>query len=196
MEIEIEPAFSKNDKQLFYKYLNKATYYFEYGTGGSTYQASIRKNIKQIITVESDYIWHTQFKFLLESDEIQFIYCYLDCKTNTWGNPGPKSTITDWIEYSDQMKKVDEKILAKIDFILIDERFRVACCLKCFDLIQDDCLIAFDDFLNRPGYHIVLDYYDIVDKSKDNIMAILKKKKTITNGPSKELIEEYEKLKA
>lgn len=192
--MELEPAFSTNDKKLFYKYLNKATHYFEYGTGGSTYQASIRTNIKQIITVESDYIWHTQFKFLLDSDKIQFIYCDLDCIPNTWGQPGPKSTINDWIEYSDQIKKVEENIINKIDFILIDERFRVACCFKCFDLINDECLIAFDDFLNRKDYHIVLDYYDIIDKSKDNIMVILKKKKTVS-PPSQELIEEYEKIK-
>jgi hypothetical protein len=37
----------------------------------------------------------------------------------------------------------------------------------------DDCVIAFDDFLNRPYYHIVLDYYDIIEKTKDNSMVIL-----------------------
>lgn len=31
---------------MFYKYLDNI--YFEYGSGGSTYQASIRKNIKTI----------------------------------------------------------------------------------------------------------------------------------------------------
>jgi hypothetical protein len=194
----MNPLFSVNDIQLFYKYLDKASYYFEYGTGGSTYQASIRKKIKQIITVESDYVWHKQFKFLLESnndnDNIRFIYCDLDCKPHTWGKPGPNSTINDWIEYSDQIRKIDQDTINKIDFILIDERFRVACCLKCFDLINDDCLIAFDDFLNRPEYHIVLDYYDVIDKSNDNIMAILKKKQT--NSPSQELIKEYEEKKA
>jgi hypothetical protein len=194
----MNPLFSVNDIQLFYKYLDKASYYFEYGTGGSTYQASIRKKIKQIITVESDYIWHKQFKFLLESnndnDNIRFIYCDLDCKPHTWGKPGPNSTINAWIEYSDQIRKIDQDTINKIDFILIDERFRVACCLKCFDLINDDCLIAFDDFLNRPEYHVVLDYYDVIDKSNDNIMAILKKKQT--NSPSQELIKKYEEKKA
>ena len=28
--------------------------------------------------------------------------------------------------------------------------------------MDPDCLIAFDDFLTRPKYHIVLDYFDIV----------------------------------
>ena len=39
---------SQNDKRIFYKYLDNANYYFEYGSGGSTYQASIRNNIKKI----------------------------------------------------------------------------------------------------------------------------------------------------
>lgn len=44
----MEPYLAKNDKNLFYRYLDNTTVYFEYGTGGSTYQASIRKNIKTI----------------------------------------------------------------------------------------------------------------------------------------------------
>ena len=189
----MEPSFSINDIQLFYRYLDTASYYFEYGTGGSTYQASIRQNILKIISVECDYIWHNQFKFLLQSDRINFIYCDMDCNTHTWGRPGPNSTINDWKNYSDQIRNVDHTILNKIDLILIDERFRVACCLKCFDVINDNCLIVFDDFLNRPEYHIVLDYYDIIDKSNNNIMVILKKKNT--GSPSSELIEQYEHIK-
>ena len=52
----MEPNLSKNDKKLFYKYLDNTNVYFEYGSGGSTYQASIRKNIKTIYSVESDII--------------------------------------------------------------------------------------------------------------------------------------------
>ena len=78
----------------------------------------------------------------------------------------------------------------EINLIIIDKRFRVACCLKCYDVIKDDCLIAFDCFLNRPHYHVVLEYFDIIEKTQDNRMAILRKKKD-RNIPKK-LIEEYE----
>jgi hypothetical protein len=50
----MKPYFYSNDLKCFYKYLDKANIYFEYGSGGSTYQASIRKNIKKIYSVESD----------------------------------------------------------------------------------------------------------------------------------------------
>ncbi len=74
---------------------------------------------------------------------------------------------------------------------MIDGRFRVACCLKCFDKINQDCLIIFDDFLNRPQYHIVLDYYEIIEKTIDNTMVVLQKKNHIKNIPD-ELIQKYE----
>ena len=44
--------------------------------------------------------------------------------------------------------------------------------------------------VNRPNYHIVLEYFDIIEKTDDNRMVILKKKKNV-NIPKK-LIEEYE----
>ena len=44
----MEPLLAKNDKQMFYKYLDNSKIYFEYGSGGSTYQASIRNNIINI----------------------------------------------------------------------------------------------------------------------------------------------------
>ncbi len=113
---------------------------------------------------------------------------------NTWGNPGPNSTETQWINYSNHIRNLSKEEQEKIDLILIDGRFRVACCLKCFDVIKSSCLIAFDDFLNRKNYHIVLDYYDIVWKTKDNRMVILKKKKNINSIPE-DVIKKYELIR-
>ena len=53
----MEPLLAINDKQMFYKYLDNSKIYFEYGSGGSTYQASIRNNITKIYSVESDKEW-------------------------------------------------------------------------------------------------------------------------------------------
>ena len=92
--------------------------------------------------------------------------------------------------YSNQITKLSKKEQESIDLVFIDGRFRVACCLKCYDIIKDDCLIAFDDFLTRPDYDIVLEYFDIIEKTEDERMVILKKKRNVTI--SKELIEKYE----
>ena len=114
----------------------------------------------------------------------------MDTQPTTWDSPGKNATDIQKINYSNHIIKLSKEEQCSIDLVFIDWRFHVACCLKCYDMIKDNCLIAFDDFLNRPPYHIVLEYFDIIEKTEDNKMVILKKKKNV-NIP-KELIEKYE----
>lgn len=181
----MEPFFKDNDKILFFKYLDKATNYLDFGSGGSTYNASIRDNIKLIISNESDYQWYNKCKKNIKHENFTFNYINLKSKRGTWGTPGNNCSKSNCIKYSDFPKNT------KIDLVLIDGRFRVACCLKCFDNIDDNCFIIFDDFLNRKKrYQIVLDFFDIIEKTTDKRMVVLKKKKV--KSPSKELINKYE----
>jgi len=186
------PCFQENDKLLFYKYLDKSNFYFEFGSGGSTYQASIKNNIKKIYSVESDLEWHNNLKSILENtDKINFIFNDMDVRQNNWGHPGPNSTREQKMNYSSQILNLSEEEKKDVDLVLIDGRFRVACCLKCFNSINDDCFIIFDDFLNREEYNIVLDYYYIVEQTADCCMVVLKKKSNITSIPD-ELVKKYE----
>lgn len=187
----MEPSLAPNDKLMFYKYLDNSKIYFEYGSGGSTYQASIRNNITKIYSVESDKEWRNILQQNIKSNNITYFYNEMNVQPNTWGRPGPNSTETQHKNYSNHIRKLKKTEQENIDLILIDGRFRVASCLKCFDAINPNCLIAFDDFLNRSSYHIVLDYYDIVEKTIDNRMVILKKK-PFKNSVPKNLIEKYE----
>lgn len=188
-----EPHLSKNDKIMFYKYLDNANNYFEYGSGGSTYQASIRKNIKSIYSVESDIFWQKKLKRIINKANISYIFNEMDTQPNTWGNPGKEATNEQKINYSSHMGFLNKTQQKSLDLVLIDGRFRVACCLKCYDIINENCLIAFDDFLNRPQYHIVLKYFDVVEKTLDNRMIILKKKKNMI--VPQETIRKYELVK-
>ena len=186
----MEAFLSTNDKHLFYKYLDSINVYFEYGSGGSTYKASIRKNIKAIYSVESDITWLEKLKKIIKSPNIKYMYNEMNTQKNTFGHPGKNATNIQKINYSNQITKLSKEIQDSIDLVFIDGRFRVACCLKCYNIIKDNCVIVFDDFFNRTQYHIVLNYFDILEKTKDNRMVILKKKKNV-NIPKK-LIEKYE----
>tara|TARA_B100000035_G_scaffold307363_1_gene310518 strand:- start:126 stop:698 length:573 start_codon:yes stop_codon:yes gene_type:complete len=185
----MEPFFKKNDKEMFYRHLKNIDVYFEYGSGGSTYQASIRENIKTIYSVESDIQWQKKLKQIIIQPNINYIYNEMDTQPNNWGHPGKNATNIQKTNYSNQIIKLSKEHQDSIDLVLIDGRFRVACCLKCYDVIKDNCLIIFDDFLDRKQYHIVLEYFDIIEKTQDNSMVILKKKKNV-NIPN-ELIEKY-----
>jgi hypothetical protein len=186
------PHFNPNDMNLFYEVLNKSKYYFEYGSGGSTCQASIRNNIMTIHSVESDPEWYSNIcKTIEKKKPITLMYIHLNTVSNTWGYPGEGCLIEHMRAYSRAIRSLSVTETYKLDMILIDGRFRVACCLHCFDMISPHCQIVFDDFLNRPHYHEVLNYYDIVRKTEDNVMVVLKKKTNVVS-PSIELLDKYE----
>jgi hypothetical protein len=183
----MEPHLSPNDKQMFYKYLDKCTNYFEYGSGGSTYQAFIRPNIQKIVSIESDIEWYNKIRNMINGSKIEYIYNDMNVKPNTWGYPGTNASRQQKINYSNHFTELGKNS----DLILIDGRFRVACCLKCFSTMKDTCFIAFDDFLDRKQYHIVLNFFDIIEKTVDNRMVILKKKSTVKHVPQ-DIILKYE----
>ena len=74
----MEPQLAINDKIMFYKYLDKSKIYFEYGSGGSTYQASIRNNIIKIYSVESDMKWYNILQDKIKSDKFTYFYNEMD----------------------------------------------------------------------------------------------------------------------
>jgi len=168
----MKPHFSNNDLDMFYKYLNKSKNYFEFGSGGSTYQASLINNIQNIISIESDKEWYDLLiKNIKDKSKLNNILIDLESDKNNWGYPSQKCPKHKYKLYSDQILNTS----LNIDLILIDGRFRVACALKSYNIIDDNCIIIFDDFLNRPWYHVVLDYFEIIEKTDDKRMVILKK---------------------
>ena len=99
---------------MYYKYLDKASNYLEYGTGGSTYQAAVRQNIKTVTSVESDKDWCNKLKEKLEkykNKNINIIYCEMKTRKNNWGYPGHTSNINDWKNYSDQFVKMEKLLI-------------------------------------------------------------------------------------
>lgn len=184
--INIKPDIAKNDLTMLLKYIKNCKTYFEFGSGGSTNVVSQLFNLKKIYSVESDYRWYNKVKQILKKEvRLNLILIDLKCKENGYGYPGDRCKKETMIEYSNQIKKVESP-----DLIFIDGRFRVACCLKTFECI-DNSLIAFDDFLGRKHYHEVLKYFDIVEKTSDCRMVILKKKNNVKYIPKK-IIEKYE----
>jgi len=180
----MEPAIKPLDKILFYKYLNKATHYMEFGSGGSTYQASIRSNIKSICTVESDLEWIQILKSKITHPSIEYNYIDIQALPKSLGYPGKNCNPIHMKKYS------DVKVSSETDLVLIDGRFRVACCLKLIGQIKDSCIVVFDDFLDRSQYHLILDYFTILEQTENRSLVVLQRKKGTV--PSLELIKKYE----
>ena len=115
----MEPHFNPNDIHLFYDILNNSTHYFEYGSGGSTFQASIRNNIKTIHSVESDPEWYNNVcKTIEKKKPITLMYVHLNTPPKMWGYPGEGCLIELAKEYSNAISSLSETKATRLDMIL------------------------------------------------------------------------------
>lgn len=183
----MEPHMPELEKSLFYNYLNRSKYFFEFGSGGSTYQAAINRNTIKIWSVESDKEWLNQLSNINLYGKVNFIFADIKASGN-WGYPGTESKYEDWVKYNRAFNNLDESDRQLVDTILIDGRFRVACALNILEYIDSNVNVVFDDFLDRNYYHFVLNYYEIIDQA--GRMVVLKKKNV--DKPHPEVIKLYE----
>uniref|UniRef100_A0A6C0DSF8 Methyltransferase n=1 Tax=viral metagenome TaxID=1070528 RepID=A0A6C0DSF8_9ZZZZ len=187
----MKPHLDRGDVPLFNRYLARGSVYFEFGSGGSTVAAAKMKNIRRIYSVENDATWVSKVKTAVnDKDRVTIFYIEMDCGETEWGNPGSRSTYDDWVRYSRALENLSSEEALEIDLFMIDGRFRVACLLNAFARMSDAALVMFDDFSDRPFYHIVLDYFEIVERGSR--MVVLKKRSV--PPPDQTLIERYEKI--
>ena len=77
-----------------------------------------------------------------------------------WGRPNSYEYRSNFIDYVSGVWNFK----SQADVILIDGRFRVACFLYSLIHSKKDSIIIFDDYFNRPWYHIVEDVIPLHDK--------------------------------
>ena len=121
---------SKKANEYFIKELKKSRFYFEFGSGSSTLLADTLK--KKFISVELDKSFFNFMKKKLKKKNIyhinigpvgEFSYPFISKKKNI-------------LSYIRSVNKYFKKKVYP-DFILIDGRFRVACCLNLFLLTKE-----------------------------------------------------------
>ena len=91
------PWFEENDKKIFFKYLNKANNYFEFGSGGSTYQALLLNNIKNIYSVENNTEYFNQLKNNFKKDNLntdKLKFLFIDMKRIKPNSSWPENNLS------------------------------------------------------------------------------------------------------
>ncbi len=137
------------DDNLFKKYLKNCKIYFEYGVGQSTIW--VLENTKCIIiSVDTDKYWINKINISKYQERIKINWINLGDLEN-WGRPRTYGYRKDFFNYISNVWKFN----IKADVTLIDGRFRVACFLYSLINAKTDSLIVFDDYINRPHYHVV-----------------------------------------
>lgn len=155
-----------NERTLFFKYLNNSKIYFEFGSGGSTFYA-LKSPINKIYSVESSKSWYRKmlsWKYIrknIKNKRLDYFYINIG-KTGDWSNPTDESSKNLWPDYSNALTIINNP--EKIDTLLVDGRFRVACILKSLLVCDKDLIIIVHDFWDRPHYHCVLEFLEPIDQ--------------------------------
>lgn len=132
-----------------------ATTILEYGSGGSTALAADLPG-KTVFSVESDRDWVAMMQrwFRQESTRGKVHLQHVDIgPTKEWGYPKDESRRLHWIDYP--LSVWERPDLIHPDVVLIDGRFRVGCFLATLMSIRRPTTILFDDYGDRPHYHVV-----------------------------------------
>lgn len=138
---------------LFKKYLKKCRVYGEYGCGLSTQYVLDNTNCS-IISVDSSDFWVNLVKSRSNNSKRLKIH-YVDIGiVGEWGRPIDYKNRDNFKNYTDQLWEQTEKP----DVVLIDGRFRVACFLTCLLKAPLGTVIIFDDYIDRPEYHIIEEF--------------------------------------
>jgi len=171
------------DDILFKQYLINCNYYFEYGVGASTSWVLENTNSK-IISVDTNKKWINTIDVSNNSSRIKLNWINLGDLEN-WGRPRSYKYRNKFIDYISIVWNFNEKA----DVILIDGRFRVACFLYSLINAKTDSLIIFDDYNNRPYYHVIEEIVPIHDIC--GRQALFKVPKLFNKDLAKELLNNF-----
>lgn len=145
-------ALFDGDDVLFKEAIGTAQVYGEYGVGASTIWVARHSNIP-MISVDSSNEWLTQVR--QEIPESNWIMKHVDLgPLANWGFPKTHSRRENYRCYPTALWQ-SERVP---DLVLVDGRFRVTCFLTCLLEARPGTKIIFDDYMNRPKYHLVEEF--------------------------------------
>jgi hypothetical protein len=141
------------DGELFKKYVAKAKLYGEYGVGEST-QYVFQNTTAVIRGVDTSQRWIQHvMQDKLGSARIDLQWVDVG-PLDDWGRPSDYSKRANFSHYVESLWKGAEKP----DVVLVDGRFRVSCFLYSLAQAAPETVIIFDDYTERPFYHVVEEF--------------------------------------
>jgi hypothetical protein len=157
MSIQQEELFD-GDSRLFRSLLKKSSCYFEYGCGKST-KWVLENTSTHIYSVDTDKFWcHQVLKSTGPELFSRLKVYYVDVgKTGNWGYPISYSERKNFRKYISGLWGIN----VNADCVLIDGRFRIACFLETVRKAPVGCRIIFDDYRDRPHYHIAEEFLPV-----------------------------------
>lgn len=149
---EISDLLDSENWHLFREHAALSKHYAEWGSGLSTFYVASQEVSVTVLTVETDPKWAEKILSvsITNSQKVQVRHADLGT-VGRWGRPEGYSKIENvwnysWAPFCSGVKP---------DLLLVDGRFRVHCFLESLLKARRGTKIIFDDYANRPAYHIV-----------------------------------------
>ena len=176
--------------KLLNKYSNDAEVYFEYGSGGSTFEGLKKENIRKVYSVENSRSWLDDYMYLFQfirknEKDGRLEMIYVDTGgTLDWGYPIDKNQ--DYSRYPEAFTKKTE--YQEADVILVDGRYRVACMLQVLLHAKENAVILLHDVF-RPAYQEVYQFFDVIEREDE--LSVFKVKKGADTDKAAAMYEKY-----
>jgi hypothetical protein len=140
----------EGDGKLFERIVRKAAVYGEYGVGKST-DWVYANTTARILAVDTSRDW-IETVTAGKADKFRISAHWVDLgELGEWGRPKTYEKHEHFFEYVNSIWSHSEKP----DVVLVDGRFRVCCFLHSLLESAPGTVIFFDDYRDRPQYHIV-----------------------------------------
>lgn len=164
-EIDRLPHMETSGLERLIERLETAQCLLEYGAGGSTVLAA-RLGVSTILSVESDagFLEMTFEQARKVNQGAKLVSHPVDIgPTGDWGRPTDRSKVDLWPLYCSSIwSRIKADGLDQPDLILVDGRFRVACFLASMAFAKAGTCILFDDYMDRPHYHVAEKHFEKV----------------------------------
>lgn len=162
--IYLPACMAEGEQELLREYLAQASVVLEFGIGGSTGIAA-EYPLDQLIGIDSHPDWiahcHRDPRIAALASEGKVALHHIDIgPVKEWGIPASAAHAAKWRNYS---LAVWSKLGAHVpDFVFVDGRFRLSCALQSLLRLPDLKALGFHDFRDRPHYHPILEFTDVI----------------------------------
>jgi hypothetical protein len=148
------------DDGLFKELINNVEIYFEYGCGKST-EYIYKYTSASIFAVDTSRDWVNKMNALkAEGNPERLNLNWVDVgNVADWGNPTSFEKRQNFKKYAELFWLSQNSP----NLVLIDGRFRVCCFLTSVKFAPVGTKIIFDDYTNRPFYHVVEEFCPKLD---------------------------------
>lgn len=170
-----QPYMEPCEIQMYERRLRAASRVCEFGSGASTGFA-LRAGVSRIVSVESDAAWlralerEPLVQQAVADARLRLLHADVG-PVERWGFPVDRQNKARWRVYPEAPWPVWNDLNEEPDLVLVDGRFRIACCLRTLQWWlassrnPDFTILLHDVSEKRPGYDAAFEWLELVERA-------------------------------